>query len=95
MPKAVVRGVGLYQKILGAREISIEMPEGTMLKGLITELDRRSDEQLGRHLFNENGTRNDGVRIFLNGRDVRFLDKSETSITDGDIILFLPVLAGG
>jgi len=57
MPKAVVRGVGLYQKILGAREISIEMPEGTRLKGLITELDMRSDEQLGRHLFNENGTR--------------------------------------
>ena len=95
MPKAVVRGVGLYQKILGAREISIEMPEGTMLKGLITELDRRSDEQLNRHLFNENGTRNDGVRIFLNGRDVRFLDKSETGLADGDIILFLPVLAGG
>ncbi len=66
-----------------------------MLKGLITELDRRSDGQIGRHLFNESGARNDGVRIFLNGRDAHFLDKSETSLTDGDIILFLPVLAGG
>ena len=95
MPKVVVRGVGLFQKILGAREISIEISEGSMLKGLITELDRRSDGQIGRHLFNQNGAQNDGVRIFLNGRDVRFLDKSETIITDGDIILFLPVLAGG
>ena len=95
MPKAVVRGVGLFQKILGAREISIEVPEENTLKCLISELDRRSDGQIGRHLFNENGTQNDGVRIFLNGRDVRFLDKSKTRLTDGDIVLFLPVLAGG
>jgi molybdopterin converting factor small subunit len=95
MPNTVVRGVGLFQKILGAREISIRMPEGSMLKGLITELDKRFAGQMNRHLFSENGAENHNVRIFLNGRDVRFLDKSETRLADGDIILFLPVLAGG
>lgn len=95
MPKAVVRGVGPFQKILGTRELSIEVPAESTLKNLIDELDRRFDGQIGRHLFIENGAPNDGVRVFLNGRDVRFLNRRKTRLTDGDIVLFLPVLAGG
>lgn len=73
----------------------MEMPEGSTLKILISELDRRFGGKVGRRLFKENGAWNDGVRVFLNGRDVRFLGRDEPPLTDGDIILFLPVLAGG
>jgi len=93
--KVEIRGVGPFQKIFGKRQISMEIPERATLKTVIRELDSRSDGKIGGLLFNENGTQNDSVRIFLNGRDVRFLGQSEPPLTDGDIILFLPVLAGG
>ena len=35
------------------------------------------------------------VNIYLNDEDIRFLDKLDTQLTDGDVLSVLPALAGG
>jgi molybdopterin synthase sulfur carrier subunit len=35
------------------------------------------------------------VNVYLNDEDVRFLDKLDTSLKDGDVLSVLPALAGG
>ena len=35
------------------------------------------------------------VNIFRNDEDIRFLEKMETSLEDGDVLAILPALAGG
>lgn len=35
------------------------------------------------------------VNIFLNDEDIRFLDKMDTRLKDGDVLAILPALAGG
>ena len=35
------------------------------------------------------------VNIFLNDEDIRFMDKMETELNDGDVLAILPALAGG
>lgn len=35
------------------------------------------------------------VNIYLNDEDIRFLQKLDTQLTDGDVISVLPALAGG
>jgi molybdopterin synthase sulfur carrier subunit len=35
------------------------------------------------------------VNIYLNDEDIRFLQKLDTQISDGDVISVLPALAGG
>ena len=95
MPKTVVRGVASFEKVLGAREIEFETGPGYTVKGLITDLDLKFHGRLGKLLYKENGQQSDTVRIFLNGRDIRFLDQADLNLRDGDIVLFLPVLAGG
>jgi len=35
------------------------------------------------------------VNIFLNDEDIRFLERMETPLRDGDVVAILPALAGG
>lgn len=35
------------------------------------------------------------VNIYLNDEDIRFLQKLDTQISDGDVVSVLPALAGG
>jgi molybdopterin converting factor small subunit len=35
------------------------------------------------------------VNIFLNDEDIRFLNKMDTELNDGDVLAILPALAGG
>lgn len=96
MLKVSIRGASFVQEIMGAREIEMELKEGGTLESLFAELDIKFDGRLSKRLYNEDGSLSNQVRIFLNGRDIRFLDKKETIIlNDGDIVLLLPVLAGG
>lgn len=95
MPKAIVRGVASFEKILGVREIEFEIGPECTVNNLIAQLDTKFHGQLGKILYKKDGQQSDTVRVFLNGRDVRFLDQPDPLLKDGDIILFLPVLAGG
>ena len=35
------------------------------------------------------------VNIFRNDEDIRFLDRMDTALEDGDVVAILPALAGG
>jgi molybdopterin converting factor small subunit len=35
------------------------------------------------------------VNVYLNDEDVRVLDGLETSVSDGDVVVLLPAMAGG
>ncbi len=47
------------------------------------------------HQLMEEGELRRFVNIFLNDEDIRFLDKMDTTVNDGDILAILPALAGG
>ncbi len=97
MAQVEVRGVGPFQQIFGQRWISVEVPPNSPLNVLFNELDRRFGGRVGSLLRSIEGTWNDRARLFLflNGRDIRFLQRRDPPLRDGDTVLFLPVLAGG
>jgi molybdopterin synthase sulfur carrier subunit len=35
------------------------------------------------------------IRIYINGNDIRFLEKLNTHLNDGDELLILPAVVGG
>lgn len=65
------------------------------MDNVLAELDIKFDGRLSKRLYNQDGSPSNLVRIFLNGRDIRFLEKKAIALSDGDIILLLPILAGG
>ncbi len=47
------------------------------------------------HLLDDEGGVRKFVNIYVNDEDIRFLDKLDTGVTDGDEVSILPAVAGG
>ena len=50
---------------------------------------------LKQHLFTPEGKLRSFVNVYLNDDDIRYLDKLDTKIGEGDTISILPAVAGG
>ena len=46
-------------------------------------------------LFGADGGLNRYVNVYLNDEDVRVLDGLDTAVSDGDVVVILPAMAGG
>jgi len=93
--KVKVRGVSVFEQILGAREREVYLQEGVSLPDLVKNLDYETQGALKEALYDEKGKFKKGVRIFLNGRDSRFIPEEDLRLQSGDRVLFIPLLAGG
>ncbi len=63
---------------------------GEVVSGLVGEF-----PGLQSNLLDEDGNVRKFVNIYINDEDIRFLDKLETSVSDGDEVAILPAVAGG
>ena len=51
--------------------------------------------ELQRHLFTDEGKLRAFVNLYLNDEDIRYLQKENTPITEGDTLSIVPSIAGG
>ncbi len=63
---------------------------GDVVKSLIA-----AHPGLETNLVDENGDVRRFVNVYVNDEDIRFLDKLDTKVADGDEIAILPAVAGG
>ena len=47
------------------------------------------------HLFNDKGALRNFVNVYLNDEDIRYLKRTDTPVTDGDVLTIVPAVAGG
>ena len=66
---------------------------GDTLRALIADLDSRHAGIADRIV--EGGALRRFVNVYLNDEDVRFLDGIDTALSDGDVVIVLPAVAGG
>jgi len=76
-----------------AKQDSVALTGGTVGELLHALADRYTD--LGRHLFNEQGKLRSYVNVYVNDEDVRYLNKDQTPVGDGDTVSIVPSIAGG
>lgn len=79
------------QRLTEGRE-TVEGSPGTVI-GLIEDLEKRFPG-IGERI-SEGGKVRRFVNIYVNEQDIRFLDKEETVIKDGDEVSIIPAIAGG
>ena len=79
------------QKMVGGKR-SVQA-EGANVRELLDDLDSRYPGFKGQIVTD--GQIHRFVNIYLNDEDIRFLDKLDTALKEGDTLSILPALAGG
>ena len=80
------------QKLVGDK--SEVQAEGSTLRDVVSNLAEQNSEFKTR-LLDDNGDLRRFVNIYVNEEDVRFLQKLDTPLKDGDEVSIVPAIAGG
>jgi adenylyltransferase/sulfurtransferase len=74
-------------------QAAVEVSAGTVGEALDRLLERHAT--LRRHLYDEEGNLRSFVNVYRNDEDVRYLDRENTSLSEGDSLSIVPSIAGG
>jgi molybdopterin converting factor small subunit len=75
------------------KQDSVELQASTVGEALMTLTTRYHD--LRRHLYADDGRLRSFVNIYVNDEDVRYLQKDDTPLKQGDTVSIVPSIAGG
>ena len=75
------------------KQASVEFEAKTVGEALKSLTNTYSD--LRKHLYTDDGRIRSFVNIYVNDEDIRYLEKENTPIKDGDTISIVPSIAGG
>jgi len=96
MVKIVVKGFATIREAIGEfGRIAIEFQEEVTIKNLLETLSERLGEKFGAEVLDADGLPKKTVKIFVNGRDIEFLNGLYTVLKDGDEVALVPPVAGG
>ncbi len=82
----------LVQKVTGG--VKTLQATGSTVTELLANLDQQYPG-FTKEISDENGQLHRFVNVYVNDEDVRFLQKLETPVKDGDVVSILPAMAGG
>jgi sulfur-carrier protein adenylyltransferase/sulfurtransferase len=72
---------------------SVAVEAGTVAGALGALIEQHPN--LKKHLYNDEGQLRHFVNIYVNDEDIRYLDKGDTKLKDGDTVSIVPSIAGG
>jgi molybdopterin converting factor small subunit len=75
------------------KQASVEFDAATVGEALRRLTSTYAD--LRKHLYTDDGRIRSFVNIYVNDEDIRYLEKENTPIKDGDTISIVPSIAGG
>ena len=81
--KIIIRAFADYREIIG-KEVELVLPEGQTIGTLLSDICERYPE-LRRQMFARTGELKEFINIFINGRNIAFLDNMGTLLVDGDV----------
>jgi len=94
VPQVKVSTILQLVRVLGARDMVVEVREGSTVGDLMRLLAQRADPGASRLLFaDQEGDLQPSVSIMVNGRNLLFLRGLETVLYNDDQVTILP--AGG
>jgi molybdopterin synthase sulfur carrier subunit len=83
------------REIVGQKMVEFDLPEGTTVHQLVDEI-LRQYPSMRRELVDDDGNLYQHVHVFVNGRDVPFLeDRVDTQLMADDRISIFPAVGGG
>ncbi len=91
--------VGVFREITRLAKFKLDIedtPDSRITVDTVVDvLDSLYQGQIKKELYLKDGSRNQWIRILLNGWDTRFLPDSRLIVKNGDTVLIQSVLVGG
>ncbi|MFY9752654.1 MAG: ubiquitin-like small modifier protein 1 [Candidatus Acidiferrales bacterium] len=75
------------------KQESVEVTAATVGQALAALTAQFAD--LKKHLFSDDGRLRSFVNVYVNDEDIRYLQKDQTRVRDGDTVSIIPSIAGG
>ena len=72
---------------------SVEVSATTVGAALKALTDQHGD--LKKHLYSDDGKLRSFVNVYVNDEDIRYAQKDQTPVKDGDTVSIVPSIAGG
>lgn len=91
--KVKVRFLGFLAKLYGYEETTIEISESSTLRELLKKIVKRKTKFKNAVLKGEDVR--ETILILINQKDIGVLNGLDTTLKDGDEIVFVPISHGG
>ena len=92
MGRVKITFYGALARVTGEKTTEINCPT---LRDAIDTLTARYGERFKNKIIDEKGKLRRFINIYVNGRDIRFLDHIDTKLKDGDKVSVIPAVGGG
>jgi len=92
MGKVKITFYGALAKIVGEKTADVEV---STLKEAINALTAKYGKRLKDKIYDEKGKLARFINIYVNGKDIRFLNHLDTQLNDEDNVSIIPAVGGG
>ena len=75
------------------KQESVDLQAATVAEALAALTSRFGE--LKKHLYSDDGRLRSFVNVYVNDEDIRYLQKDQTQVREGDTISIVPSIAGG
>jgi adenylyltransferase/sulfurtransferase len=75
------------------KQASVELQAATVAEALSALTTKFGD--LKKHLYSDDGRLRSFVNVYVNDEDIRYLQKDDTRLNEGDTVSIVPSIAGG
>lgn len=96
MVSVKVRAIMDLADAFGCREQTVSLPDGARVADLLARLEARYGERFTGICYEPGSRRLSArVQVLVNGRNIALLEGTDTALSDGDDVFFLPPAMGG
>jgi molybdopterin synthase sulfur carrier subunit len=89
-----IRFYATLRPIVGGKMISLDLPNGSTARDVLVTVGKRYPE-IDRLIWDANGGLGDYIKVFVDGREIRYLQNLDTVVPPNAEVDVFPPAAGG
>ena len=90
-----IKFIGAFRSLSGKKQLTLNFQDGFSIKAIVDSISQEIPQLKHTFCDQELNDAKSNSLILVNGREISVLEGYETKLSDGDEIVFVPVVHGG